>query len=157
MLNFEKSEKSLNVQAQSIQLEYERIEILSKKNIQNVLIFIDRGQQDHKLPISYKQQNVHRKLICIEPYLLDDPHYDKLKNLLSTNELQTLHEFIDEYLLKNIESTMLPEEKEYVTNGFFCYKLILLLIEDCEHMYESYIYIWRIPTKFGNHTISLNF
>ena len=122
LLNFDryaKSDKSkelINSQMQFIQLEYERIRVLSNNNTQKVLIFIDGGKPDHSMFISYKQKNFHQTLISVDPYLHFDLRYYTLRNFLSENDLDALQKYIDEYLLSNLKSTKLPEEKENVVN-----------------------------------------
>ena len=112
LVNFDKSEESINEQMQFIQLEYDRIRILSDHNSQKVLIFIDGDKTNHSMPISYKQQNIHQKLISIDPYLHFDLHYYTLRDCLSVDDLEALHKYTDNYLLTNLTSTKLPEEKE---------------------------------------------
>ena len=74
--NASQFETSIDESIPSIQVESERIRILSKNCQNKVLIFIDKKIPDHKMLITYYQRKSNKKLVSVDPYL----HYDLYYN-----------------------------------------------------------------------------
>lgn len=125
MLNFDRetnTNKNSNLPNQSfptIQLEYERIRILSEYNRSRKTIYIDDEQQDNSSLISYMQQTNSHTLKSIDPYLHYDQRYNTLRNRLHDEELAELHKFINEQLSVKTGLSKSREDKERVHESSF--------------------------------------
>ena len=102
-----------NESLKPIKLETERLRILrSQMGNRKLLIFFDNGIKDHQRLLSYYQMSDCQELAAMDPYLFFDLPYNKLKTILTSNDLAILHNFIDDYLITNLKSSKSPEEKE---------------------------------------------
>lgn len=104
-------ETPINEPIESIQLEYDRIRILSKRSSNKILIFLDSGIPDHEMLISYYHCNSRQELTAIDPFHQYDLYYNSLRRKMKEVDLAILRDFVNEFFCEKLTSSESPEEK----------------------------------------------
>ena len=105
------SEIPINESMDSIQLEYDRIRILSQRASNKVLKFLDGAISDHKMLVSYHYCNSRQELTAIDPLLHYDLYYNSLQRKMEEVDLVVLRDFMNQFFCEKLTSSESPEEK----------------------------------------------